>query len=408
MAIVGVTHDKDGHVRLSRSITTKVAIGLPPRDGSNFPTRLDHFVFLKKVMKGKEIGWEPDQALMDHYTQTCREFWIVFLDDDPDKVFRTEVAAYAKRGCWCRGDGEKAERRDLGRDRKQWGDFKIFKGPCANSGCPEFEKGDCKPSGDLYFMPADFPTLGSIWRLHTSSYQSIRQIHSALQDLRRVTGGRLMGVTAKLFVHPDKNVYEQGGTTHSGTKWVLGLELRAADMAGMQTKLLETARVFQQIKGELGGQVLEIEEDEEERGPEITTEFYPSAPVIAAEPEVDTEQALREEADKLMLARGLNQAQRQMRLGQYKGRMTELVEKVKAMPAAATIVEPGTKAPIVETKSAPAETNPAANIHGLGITDDDLPDFSPSSPSGPASAPPSTHPRQAPVSKSSTKGGFAF
>jgi hypothetical protein len=329
--IVGVTHEKDGRVKISRTVTTKIAIGLPPDEQNKYPRKLDHFVFLKKVKKGSEIGWEVDPKLQEQYGEKCTEIWIVFLDDQIDQVFRTEYAAYVKRGCWCRGDGVKAQRRDLGKNGQEWGDFKVFN-DCAESKCPnlhdEGNKLPCKPSGDLYFMLADNPSLGSICRWHTSSYQSIRQVYSALQDLRRVTGGRLMGVAAKMFVHADKNSYEQAGQMKTGTKFVVGLELRAKDLEGIQTRMLETAKVFNQIKGELNGQVLEIEEDEYERGSEIAPEFY-NQPATTGVVLVEEHPDLRAEAIKLMQQLKLNEAQQEMRLQKFNGKLPELIEQLK-------------------------------------------------------------------------------
>jgi hypothetical protein len=334
MAIVGITHEKDGSARVTRTVTTKVAIGLPPRDGSDHPQRLDHFVFLKKQMNGQKIAWVEDKELTEHYSKQsadagrgdkCREFWVTFLDDEPEQIFKTEYAAFVQRGRWCHGDGEKALRRNLGRDRDQWGDFEPFKGPCANNGCPLIENGTCAPSGDLYFMLADYPTLGTICRIHTSSYTSIRQIHSALLDLQKVTGGRLTGIHAKLFVAPDRNTYN--GKT--GIKWVLGLQLKAADLVQFADRMLETARTFALIKGQLGGRVLEIEEDEEERGPEIEAEFYPAAREDAPVVVDPDDPAARAQCDALLKQQGLNEAQRQMRLGQWQGKLPQLLEKLK-------------------------------------------------------------------------------
>ena len=45
---------------------------------------------------------------------------------------------------------------------------------------------------------------GSVCRIHTSSYRSIRQIHSALQEIQTFTGGRLAGITGKLVVRPEE------------------------------------------------------------------------------------------------------------------------------------------------------------------------------------------------------------
>jgi hypothetical protein len=59
----------------------------------------------------------------------------------------------------------------------------------------------------LRFVLADFPRLGSVCRIHTSSYRPIRQIHSALQEIQTFTGGRLAGITGKLVVRPGEVAY---------------------------------------------------------------------------------------------------------------------------------------------------------------------------------------------------------
>ncbi len=276
MPIIGLTHDKDGNQVLRRSITSKIAIGMPPDSKSKFPQRLDHFVFQRKALgkvDGKStVAWELDTEKMQHYGPECREVWIVFLDDDPEQVFRTEYALWTRTHCACRGDGERATRKTPEHpDGQPWT-------PCANSGkCPQMEDGLCKPSGDLYFMLADFPTLGTISKLHTSSYQSIREISTALADLRMVTGGRLMGVKARLFVRPEKNVYrDKGGALMSSTKQVLGLELAARDLLQLTTSLTDTALLFDKVKLRLGARSVVIDEDEEEAiAGTINAEFYP-------------------------------------------------------------------------------------------------------------------------------------
>jgi hypothetical protein len=54
---------------------------------------------------------------------------------------------------------------------------------------------------------ADFPRLGSVCRIHTCSYRSIRQIHSPLQEIQTFTGGRLAGITVKLTVRPEEDPF---------------------------------------------------------------------------------------------------------------------------------------------------------------------------------------------------------
>jgi len=353
--IKGITHDENGNPKVRRSVTTKLAIGLAPGKSGGGPKKLDHIAFLKKEYVDREIIWVEDRRLTEHYSQDgkqCRELWITFLDDDIEQVFPTSYGAYVTRGRWCRGDGETAQRRP--NHDKEWNDFQPYKGPCANGGCPFAENGKCKPNGTLYFFLQDFPTLGSLCKLQTTGYQSIAQISSALQDLRAVTGGRLMGVSAKLFVHPDKTVYEQNGQTKTGTKWVWGLQLAAADLRDMGAKMLEATRTFTQIKGELSGRVLEIDEQEEEVAAEMTAEFYPE---VAGErkAEVITQQGggadikFGDEIEALLTSIGVNQANRRaivggvpsdMGLEKLAGILKEIVdifsargEKMRAAPA---------------------------------------------------------------------------
>ena len=357
--IIGVTHDKDGSVRMHRTVTCKVAIGLPPDANSNYPKKLDHFVFLRQAFKGKELGWEIDRAWQDHYGAACREFWIVLLDDDPAKVLRAEYAAYVKTRCWCRGDGLRAERRTPTKpgESPPRGDFAPYPGPCAEAGCPDLDRGACKPSADLYFMLQDFPELGTICRIHTSSYQSIRQLWSGLQDLAAVTGGRLMGVRCKLFVAPARNVFEQNGVEKTGTKQVLGIRLGAQDVPALMSAMAETARQFRGLQKQLAGRVLEIEEEEETRAPDLAAEFYGTTEAVSAAAEPDPEQALRERANALLEAGGFNQAQRSMRLEKHKGRMAELVAQLEASSRGQA---GGTPAPITPEMKPPAAGDAAA------------------------------------------------
>jgi hypothetical protein len=52
---VGVRHDQDGRVVQRLSVSTKVSIGLPPNRDRNHPTKLDHFVFLRKKKTANRV-----------------------------------------------------------------------------------------------------------------------------------------------------------------------------------------------------------------------------------------------------------------------------------------------------------------------------------------------------------------
>ncbi len=272
--IIGVTHDHDGRVVQRLSVSTKVSIGLPPNGDRNHPTKLDHFVFLRKKKAANKVEWEPDPNLTQHYGEQCRELHIILIDDDIENVFPSSYAWWTatERKCW--GDGASATRRTPEKPGGQpWTQ-------CGN-GCPELGSGQCKPSGDLRFVLADFPRLGSVCRIHTCSYLSIRQIHSALQEIQTFTGGRLGGITAKLTVRPEEATYFDRKEKRKKTAsiWALSLEVEGDDMRKLIANLTENARLFAETRKLLGsgGKVLEVVEDEEEQAPEITAEFYPTS-----------------------------------------------------------------------------------------------------------------------------------
>jgi hypothetical protein len=145
----------------------------------------------------------------------------MLIDDDIENVFPSSYAWWTaiERKCW--GDGVTATRRTAEKPGGQpW--------TTCGSGCPELASGQCKPSGDLRFVLADFPRLGSVCRIHTCSYRSIRQIHSALQEIQTFTGGRLAGITAKLTVRPEEATYFDRKEKRKKTSsiWALSLGSR--------------------------------------------------------------------------------------------------------------------------------------------------------------------------------------
>ena len=270
--IIGVTHDQDGRVIQRLSVSTKVSIGLPPNGDRNHPTKLDHFVFLRKKKSANRVGWEVDPELSEHYGEQCCELHIMLIDDDIENVFPSSYAWWTatKRKCW--GNGTTATRRTTENPSGM---------PWTNCGnrCSELSSGQCKPSEDLRFVLADFPRLGSVCRIHTCSYRSIRQINSALQEIQTFTGGRLAGITAKLTVHPEEDTYFDRKEKRKRTSsfWALSLEVEGDDMRKLIANLTENALLFAESRKLLGsnGKVLEVVEGEQEQAPEVAAEFYP-------------------------------------------------------------------------------------------------------------------------------------
>lgn len=289
MAIYGLTVSDTGEAIQRLAVTTKVSIGqkVATQSGKTRPDKLDHFAFLRK--SAKSLEWEPDPELTKHYGQNCHEFEIILLDDQLENVFRTELAIWsaAEKKCW--GDGRTAMRKTAEHpEGQEWA-------PCGPT-CPDYGK-TCKPSGDLYFVLADFPRLGNICRLHTTGKRSIAQLHSSLQQIQTITGGRLAGIVCKLAVRPEKTSFldPKENKKKSTTIYALSIEISAADMRSMLGKMTEHAQLFEQTRKLLGdGRKVEYvveEEPEEERAADIKQEFYPD--------EESAEQAKEERASEI-------------------------------------------------------------------------------------------------------------
>ncbi len=276
MPIVGVTHDQHGAATHRRSVTTKIAIGLPPSGKSEEPQKLDHFVFQKKVKRGTgkktAVVWEIDEEKMVHYGTKCRAVEIILLDNEPDRIFRTEYAWWSdtQKECW--GNGDTAVRRTADNPRGEaWT-------PCANDDCIDVGEGRCRPSGDLYFLLADYPAFGTVAKIHTSSYQSIREMYAALQDIRNYANGHLAGLHVRLSVRTEKSVYrDDEGNRQFGTKQVLGLTFISPDPSQDATAGPDEARA-----GHAALKPPEIIDPEEEQAQAIRAEFYPASQIKRA------------------------------------------------------------------------------------------------------------------------------
>jgi hypothetical protein len=303
MGILGLTHDENGVALEKLPVTIKVAIGEGPEPGNQngHPRPLDHFVFKRKGLHGQDVIWESASDIGGLYGEKPTELGIMFLHDDPKEVFRTELAWWTSGGYKCRGGlvqitngGEphfemravrKTQRCPQG---EAWpGDYKFIGGPrkgeplpLCGEGCPDLKRGDCRPSGDLYFILEKFPRLGAVCRLHTSSYRSVRNLSNGLMQVRRFNGGRLSGIKAILRAMPEKIwYYDRGGDRHTTVVHILSLEIAGEDIPGLSAIVREPAAPSAQpsrgTQPSPGTQYL-VRETATERAQEIASEFYPT------------------------------------------------------------------------------------------------------------------------------------
>lgn len=336
--IYGLTHTQEGTPIQRLSVSTKIAVGLPPSKAQNrkAPVKLDYFLFLRRTnaTTTPEAGWEPDPELTKFYekktnSKTPREIEIVLLDDEMEEVFPSKLAWWKATQCHCWGDGLNATRRtEKHPEGEQWSPDADGTVRCGKD-CPDLKEKRCKPSGDLRFMLADFPQLGAISRIHTTSYRSVMQIHSALMQVRTITGGRLSGIRASLVVRAEKTSYlGNDNARHSTVVPILSLEIKSDGLQKMVDKMIEGATVFQQTRKLLGSHVQVVEDDEQVLAGELEPEFYRQD-----EGEVPEKRQARRERERGVVQPGKEQ---------NRGHGNEGFGKQQTQPAAAQPAQPTT------------------------------------------------------------------
>jgi hypothetical protein len=356
MGILGLTHDENGAALEKLPVTIKVAIGEGPEPGNqnDHPRRLDHFVFKRKTLRGQDVVWEQALDIAQVHGEKPTELGVIFLNDQPTEVLRTQYAFWTQTACKCHGelvqisngDGPRFEMLATRRTQKHpegepWpGNYKYTEGPkkgqpvepCGD-GCPDLARGDCRPSGDLYLILDKFPRLGAVCRLHTSSYRSVRNLSNGLMQIRRLNGGRLAGVKAVLKATPEKVWYrDRSGINHTSVVHILSLEVGGPDLRSLLASMEEPAKLFQQGRsvGSNGGLQYIVREEEAERAPEIAAEFYPNGDAACSElVEASTgEDEAIARICELAYRLGYNQAKTTMLLGQWAGNLAGLERKL--------------------------------------------------------------------------------
>jgi Recombination directionality factor-like len=348
MGILGLTHDEKGVALEKLPVAIKVAIGEgpDPDDENGNPRALFHFVFKRKVMRGGSVYWESAPDIAEVYGEKPTKLGVIFLHDDPREVFPSEYALWTRRGRFCHGElvqivngsGAHYKMQAIRRTREHpegepWpGERKYLDGlqkgqpvEGCGAGCPELESGNCGPSGDLYFILEQFPSLGAICRLHTGGKTSVPNLSNAVAQLHSWNGGRLKGVKAVLKVTPEMRWHPgKSGGWETSIVPILSLEIGGTTLESLITNMTEPARVFEKAHAvrpnhERGPYV--VRESEEERASEIADEFYPQNKGFAerqATDQVESQEHTEHGAAVCELAR---------RLGYSEARIRKLIEE---------------------------------------------------------------------------------
>lgn len=185
----------------------KIKIGrkgkeMTTRDGNRkykLPEKVDYFI-ITTLNRGEDGNFIPDLNLLkklDPKNSKPRRLKIALPYDKIELNMFTEYSYYAGRKRVCFGDGEKATRIHLDKETKKEKSREIVSCPCE---CKE--TGKCKPHGILSLILRDNFQLGGVYQFRTTSYNSIMNIISGLNQIQKMTQGILAMIPLVMSLQP--------------------------------------------------------------------------------------------------------------------------------------------------------------------------------------------------------------
>lgn len=254
------------------------------------PQKLDHFRVVT-LDRGPDGNYLHDHGVHRLYGDKPRKIPVRLLYDDIELNFQCRYTCFLGKTLWCYGDGETAQRiADLQANN---GVRKEVRCPCGRQE-PTYARPDkCRINAKLSVIIDGTATVGGVWTLRTTSYNSTVGILSSLALIKRLTGGPLAGIPLNLTLAPKVGVHPTNG--QAVTVYVVGIEF-----AGTIEALQQIAYQHAQRQAVHAARIEQIEEqarrllagscaiDMEAEASEIVEEFFPEqAAVSAAGPEPD-------------------------------------------------------------------------------------------------------------------------
>jgi len=182
----------------------KIKIGfkgkeITSKQGKKFqpPKKQDYFT-ITTLERGDDGNFLRNKEIHQAIGEQPKEIDVRLLYDDPDLNFFTRYVCYDGTTLWCTGDGEKASRILKRGETDKQNERKQTACPCERLESGFTGKGKCKPSGVLSVMLDNSPIVGGVWKLRTTSFNSVTNILSSLAMISRISGGVLAGLPLKL------------------------------------------------------------------------------------------------------------------------------------------------------------------------------------------------------------------
>jgi len=223
------------------------------KTGNEYPTETEWFVCPEEVRK--VFGEEP------------KELEVMIPINDLESVFPTAYKLYgSSRGLKCQGDGDRAYRVN--------DETKEMKGVACP--CQLLEEGKCKQSANLMVMIPKV-SVGGIYQIRTSSFNSIVDIQSGLDYVAALVG-RFAMIPLKLRRVKTETYHDGKKQSHYTLQIILDANI---DM--INTMRLDTSRILEHPRFALPApkdenpefDPVDVVEEEENGKPETQSEPQP-------------------------------------------------------------------------------------------------------------------------------------
>jgi hypothetical protein len=172
-----------------------------------YPSAVDHFVFPDPNEEGLSDQIRSLYATLPKvFGDKPKELRILIPVEDEERWCSQYYRAYSQtRGLICKGDGDTALRlvdvRTGALADRNTTEAILKEVPCAGRDCPDYEQ-SCREIMNLQFLLPEIPGLG-VWQIDTSSINSIRNINSAADLVKRIYG-RVAMIPLLLTVEPQE------------------------------------------------------------------------------------------------------------------------------------------------------------------------------------------------------------
>lgn len=218
--------------RRSLPVLGKIRLGIKKesKKGALYPDNVEYFV-LKDAPGVKEV-----------YGESPTEIDIIFPVDDPEIALPTYLRWYS--GGMVKGDGTKVDGklRCKGNGPDEHGNpgmAEFYAGkdpvtgivptrPCLGDKCPDWndQRGNrqCKPGMNIYVILPRVNWTG-VYRLDTTSWNSIRRFHDQIAFIASMNGGSFRGIPLKMVKEQITARYiDKGGVEKTSTPYIVTLK----------------------------------------------------------------------------------------------------------------------------------------------------------------------------------------